>query len=226
MPTSLQLSLIDPASWKSIVEDIIRIESKQYTQQRCEGCCDPGTNRCQDCMWCPLLCRLCILNRHALLPLHRIRIVEGIALKPASLKDLSLRIQLGHGSLNFCPDPVEAEGFSILDLFGAHDVSLNYCGCYPAPSRGQKLTDACLYPLRSGGEESMINPDGAVSFELVWYYEEMLKEEGSSSEEEEEEEDSAALTIAPGTSDGGLICTVCPSCSTPTSLKRVPRSSA
>ncbi|KAJ7637790.1 hypothetical protein B0H17DRAFT_1217000 [Mycena rosella] len=114
-------------------------------------------------------------------------VVEGMALELTTLKELGLRIQLGHGFLNSCPDPVETDSFSIMDMAGIHDVSLDYCGCDTAASRGQQLKGARLYPVPWGGS-SMINPDAAVTFELVRYYEEGL---------EEEEEGEASLVLTP-----------------------------
>jgi hypothetical protein len=70
----------------------------------------------------------------------------GTNLAGMSLKTLGLRMQLGHSPGNLCPTPIPENRFMILDAHGIHEVSLDYCGCPDAPTRGNQLQAARLYP--------------------------------------------------------------------------------
>ncbi|KAJ7683303.1 hypothetical protein B0H17DRAFT_1205173 [Mycena rosella] len=104
------------------------------------------------------------------LPLHRINeIVDRGVLKPTTLTSVGLAFNWDT-IVDFCPDLVEADAFSIVDIHGPHEVNLDYCGCPTAASCGKQLKDARLYPL-PWAEHDVINPDCAVTYEFVRFYE-------------------------------------------------------
>ncbi|KAJ7488630.1 hypothetical protein B0H11DRAFT_1664114, partial [Mycena galericulata] len=104
------------------------------------------TFRCLHCFAAEWLCKECMVEQHVNTPLHRIEMWTSSGLVGVTLKAAGLRIQLGHKLYDFCPAPVADNDFVIMDASGPHEVSLNYCGCAEAPSRGRQLRNARFYP--------------------------------------------------------------------------------
>ncbi|KAJ7453601.1 hypothetical protein B0H11DRAFT_1632399, partial [Mycena galericulata] len=125
----------------------------------CATCASKNpTLRCLHCFGAEWLCSRCMVEQHAKTPLHRIEMWTSAGLVGVTLKGAGLRIQLGHKLYDFCPAPVPDNDFVILDASGLHEVSLDYCGCAGAPSRGHQLQNARFYPSHS------TNPHTAVAY--------------------------------------------------------------
>ncbi|KAJ7620530.1 hypothetical protein DFH06DRAFT_1273758 [Mycena polygramma] len=113
------------------------------------------TYRCrdQDCAGGQLFCKACMLLRHAALPLHWIEEWTGRNFARLQLKDIGLRMQLGHAPLR--PGSklgkkcafrrAVHEDFVVLHTNGIHNVAVDYCGCGTVEGRDQ-LLDACWFP--------------------------------------------------------------------------------
>ncbi|KAJ7839392.1 hypothetical protein B0H14DRAFT_3086972 [Mycena olivaceomarginata] len=76
-------------------------------------------HRCKDCMGGgELLCESCMLGGHRQLPFHRIEQWKGSSFTPRTLKDMGLRIQLGHWKPNdracSVPHPAPNDDFVIV----------------------------------------------------------------------------------------------------------------
>ncbi|KAJ7030786.1 hypothetical protein C8F04DRAFT_885622, partial [Mycena alexandri] len=111
---------------------------------RCEACDNDfgGLFRCRTCLWPRIVCCKCLLAAHREQPLHRI---EGVPdFKGITLAALGLVVFLGHGG-DKCPKGVRDGNFTILALNGAHDVTMDFCGCENAAPRGTQLEAMCLY---------------------------------------------------------------------------------
>ncbi|KAF7303362.1 CxC2 domain-containing protein [Mycena indigotica] len=89
-------------------------------------------------------------------------------LKP--LKQLGLRIQLGHPPGQKCPGtlargtlggPPQHDDFCIIDCNGIHEVALDICTCPSAPERATQLLRARLFPATS------TRPRTAASFQVL-----------------------------------------------------------
>ncbi|KAJ6518043.1 hypothetical protein C8R47DRAFT_1205124 [Mycena vitilis] len=83
--------------------------------------------RCNDCLGGDeLLCHSCLLLGHRQLPFHRIEHWTGAQFERKSLKDLGLRIQLGHwhGATRSCsvPTPAINDDFVVVDVHGVHQL--------------------------------------------------------------------------------------------------------
>jgi hypothetical protein len=65
-----------------------------------------------------------------------------------TLKDLGLRIQLGHPVGIHCVNPQKSAGddFTVIDSNGVHSVALDYCACETAPSAIAQLLRKQLFP--------------------------------------------------------------------------------
>ncbi|KAJ6514783.1 hypothetical protein DFH09DRAFT_1328031 [Mycena vulgaris] len=168
---------MDPAFQDLVFQEIFDFERDTERRQRtCAGCAeDRGAYCCRNCLWSPVLCQPCMLLAHEAHPLHRIEVVSGDNVKGTTLKMMGLRIQLGHGCANYCPEPIPDSDFTILDMYGTHDVSINYCGCTGAPTRGEQLKAARLYPLPWNGQ-SYLNPHSAVTFEVARCHQDRISE--------------------------------------------------
>ncbi|KAJ7453814.1 hypothetical protein FB451DRAFT_1342514 [Mycena latifolia] len=82
-----------------------------------------------------------------------------------TLKDMGLRIQLGHWDKpnQRCPVPSPASGddFVIVDTHGVHEVGLDYCGCGGGGLPTVQLLRAQLYPATT------TNPRSAATFGVL-----------------------------------------------------------
>ncbi|KAJ7186913.1 hypothetical protein C8R46DRAFT_827390, partial [Mycena filopes] len=117
-------------------------------------------HRCLDCLPGPFLCASCMHASHQQTPLHRIEWWDGFEFTRTHLKNLGVRIQLGHPFGRKCPHIKEEQDFQIIDADDVHPVSLDYCGCPSAPSRRDQLLAHRLYP------QNLENPRFAVTFQL------------------------------------------------------------
>ncbi|KAJ7247834.1 hypothetical protein C8J57DRAFT_721276 [Mycena rebaudengoi] len=125
-----------------------------------------GDHRCIDCIGGgQLLCAPCLVLRHRQLPLHRVQYWNGEFFAQKTLRDLGLRVQLGHweGYEHRCPVPESVRGdvFVIMDDHGIHEVNVDFCGCGGGGSHNIQLMRAGLYPATT------TNPRTAATFALL-----------------------------------------------------------
>ncbi|KIK74769.1 hypothetical protein PAXRUDRAFT_19552 [Paxillus rubicundulus Ve08.2h10] len=82
------------------------------------------------------------------------------------LKDLGLRVQLGHKPGEACSNPTCAfnNQFVVLDTNGIHTISLYFCGCERASSHVQQLLRFSWFPATS------TQPRTAATFHLLKQY--------------------------------------------------------
>ncbi|KAJ7467369.1 hypothetical protein B0H11DRAFT_1732757 [Mycena galericulata] len=123
---------------------------RQYSV--CPACCvEKAEYRCMACVvGGELICKACIIKRHQPHPFHAIEYWTGEFFEDRSLKDLGLRIQLGHwaGQDRRCPVPIAAPGddFVIVHDHGVADVALDFCGC-GGGSHMKQLLRAGFFPV-------------------------------------------------------------------------------
>ncbi|KAJ6499892.1 hypothetical protein DFH09DRAFT_835688, partial [Mycena vulgaris] len=95
--------------------------------------------RCKECFGDDLLCAPCLVNRHAENPLHQVEVCrwDGKFFTKSSLKELGLRVQLGHRVRERCTEPhVVNNEFIVLHKNGIHDVAVDICNCENAREAG------------------------------------------------------------------------------------------
>ncbi|KAJ6504317.1 hypothetical protein C8R47DRAFT_1210384 [Mycena vitilis] len=76
-----------------------------------------------------LQCRDCCVARHALTPLHFLKLWSGSFWVDAKLKSLGLVYQLGHQGAR-CPAPNDVvRSLVVMDTTGIHEIDYRRCGC-------------------------------------------------------------------------------------------------
>lgn len=92
-----------------------------------------------------------------------------------TLKNIGLRIQLGHPRGDPClnPRPSTDDDFVIIDTTGIHEIALDFCDCQAEGTKRPdlQLLRASLYPSTS------INPNTAATFTVLKHFQ-MLTFEG------------------------------------------------
>ncbi|KAK7026145.1 hypothetical protein R3P38DRAFT_2529348 [Favolaschia claudopus] len=135
------------------LEEILRLEGRgDHTYSHCRRCGDGSAEfRCCDCLGGgELLCAACTKDGHQQMPFHRIQQWTGTTFRRITLKQMGLRIQLGHWHSprgTTCPLPEAAAGddFVIVDNLGVHHVALDYCGCGQGGLRTVQLLRAQIW---------------------------------------------------------------------------------
>ncbi|KAG1768260.1 hypothetical protein EV702DRAFT_979562, partial [Suillus placidus] len=129
----------------------------------CNGCPE---YRCRDCFGTALYCKDCTVSRHRESPLHRIQHWDDGHFKCTSLKDLGLRIQLGHPVWGICynPSPAFHDNFFVLDVNGVHQVAVDFCACEIAQSPTTQLLCAHWFPAMT------TDPKTAATFHLLHHF--------------------------------------------------------
>ena len=88
---------------------------------------------------------------------------DGKKFARVSLKDLGLRVQLGHPVGESCVSPVTAfnDAFVVLDVTGVHEVGVDFCGCERAMAHWVQLLRRRWFPATS------IDPQTAATLSLL-----------------------------------------------------------
>jgi hypothetical protein len=83
-----------------------------------------------------------------------------------SLKDLGLRVQLGHPTGECCLLPERAfnDDFTLIDSNGIHTIGLDFCGCEKAQMRAKQLLRVTWFPATTS------DPRTAATFRLLEQY--------------------------------------------------------
>ncbi|KAJ6458082.1 hypothetical protein C8R47DRAFT_995450, partial [Mycena vitilis] len=114
---------------------------RNASSELCRACKDPSRPcvfRCRDCFGDEILCKACIVDRHADNPLHRIEKWNGIFFAKSTLKECYLRVQLGHRARERCVMPHQQhEAFVVVHTNGIHEVNVDVCGCENALLAGE-----------------------------------------------------------------------------------------
>ncbi|KAF7353234.1 CxC2 domain-containing protein [Mycena sanguinolenta] len=156
----------------SYLEEVLRLEGRGDHRHyaTCRVCGSGHADyRCRECLGGgELMCRTCIVDGHRRLPFHSIEHWTGAAFERLSLKELGLRIQLGHwhdvNRVCPVPQPAFADDFVIIDIHGVHQVALDYCGCGQGGHPTRQLLRSQLWPATT------TNPKTAATFAVLRLY--------------------------------------------------------
>ncbi|KAJ6517571.1 hypothetical protein DFH09DRAFT_940379 [Mycena vulgaris] len=160
---------------ETFLRELLRLEGHgdHRSYDICRDCsAEKADHRCRDCFsGGELVCKVCVLLRHKQLPFHRIQEWTGVFFKRRTLKDLGLRIQLGHWHERHraCPNPSPSAGgaFVIVNDVGVHEVALDYCGCATSGTQTVQLLRAGLYPATTTNPRSAATVNVLCRFHLL-----------------------------------------------------------
>ncbi|OBZ68735.1 hypothetical protein A0H81_11116 [Grifola frondosa] len=146
------------------LDELIRLEGRcGMTTDLCAKCDAAGVlYRCEDCHDLSLYCGDCTQRCHTRNPLHRIYKWVKTHFRRAVLRDVGVRIQLGHPLGVHCACPMRAANdFIIIDVGGIHEVALDFCGCETAEAKTTQLLRSRLMPATS------VYPKSAATFRVL-----------------------------------------------------------
>ncbi|KAJ7773599.1 hypothetical protein DFH07DRAFT_952645 [Mycena maculata] len=115
-----------------------RCTRKTYAQCARRGCIGEAEFRCVGEV---MHCARCIVAAHAQLPTHFIERWTGTHFKRKRnmLRDLGLRVQLGHPPGVVCPFKQAApHDFVLYDVSGVHQIGVDFCGCLKQARHGEE----------------------------------------------------------------------------------------
>ncbi|KAJ3516504.1 hypothetical protein NMY22_g14191 [Coprinellus aureogranulatus] len=129
---------------------------------------NPPTYRCLGCDNGGLMCSECMRVSHKEHPFHRIQKWNGEFFERSSLKEIGVRIQLGHPPGEECCIPEKAwnDDFVVLDCDAVHSVGVDYCHCgFSGKTQVEQLLERRLYPA------TIVNPKTACTFRALEFFE-------------------------------------------------------
>ncbi|KAF7341809.1 CxC2 domain-containing protein [Mycena sanguinolenta] len=160
---------------EAFLDELLRCEGRgdYHGDARCAGCRAPGNNmhRCEDCFTDALYCTSCVVSLHADNPFHVVKTWNGTFFRDNTLRNLGLRVQLGHKRGERCPGTLartaeelenrEKNSFCVVDSNAIHEVALDFCTCGKAQSPATQLLRVRLYPATT------LRPSSAATFRVL-----------------------------------------------------------
>ena len=160
----------------------------EWASEMCVSCGSrPSEYECVDCSGRQMKCRLCMVECHICLPFHRIQVLylvyqrfillindfkqwNGTFFQYSPLKELGLRIQLGHPIGEKCLNPERAadDDFTVINAHGIQSVRIDFCGC------GKSSQDHVIQLLRARLFPATIKyPKTAATFDCLETFEKL-----------------------------------------------------
>ncbi|KAG2132161.1 hypothetical protein BD769DRAFT_1627646 [Suillus cothurnatus] len=158
---------------QTYLDELIRLEGCGDTCHSCHNCGNLNAAFCcEDCFSVTLYCQLCVMNLHQNMPLHWLKKWDDGYFHPTTLKQLGLRIQLGHSAGQRCckPKPAFDNDFTVIDVHGIHNVALDFCNCECASSHYKQILRARWFPATS------TDPRTAATFTVLKHFHLLLFE--------------------------------------------------
>ncbi|KAJ7873817.1 hypothetical protein B0H14DRAFT_2215648, partial [Mycena olivaceomarginata] len=138
-----------------------------------EGLCSCGEAaryRCSECHGVRMFCKGCILEAHRLRPLCRIEAWTGSFFERRELRQLGLRVQLGHSDNVPCTRAHRGhEKFVVISPSGFHHVAVDFCQCRLSGSqhRWEQLLSYGWFPSTPDAPKSAITISALKLFHAV-----------------------------------------------------------
>ncbi|KAF5380091.1 hypothetical protein D9615_006268 [Tricholomella constricta] len=152
----------------SFVAEDMRWDGRgEYTEELCPMCgLHEAKIRCEDCEGGQLLCSGCTVAGHRQNSLHRVKAWNKTFFEKITLKDLGLRIQLGHRVGEGCSNPKVAYGddFVVVHVNGVHEVAVDFCNCETAQLSFVQLLRHRWYPA------TVSQPKSAATFAVLKHF--------------------------------------------------------
>ncbi|KAE9384047.1 hypothetical protein BT96DRAFT_765031, partial [Gymnopus androsaceus JB14] len=125
-------------TWMGKRDDALRmfitVEARTSSLDDCPCChtSSPGKAEyiCEDCFSRRMVCSSCCVKLHAEKPLDNIKKWNGKFFEDASLRELGLRVQLGHPDGSCCLRPEAGPvDFTVIHLNKIYCVNVDFCSC-------------------------------------------------------------------------------------------------
>ncbi|KAJ7019392.1 hypothetical protein C8F04DRAFT_1197741 [Mycena alexandri] len=129
---------------------VLQALNEEQWKDRGHAQCTCGQLALYTCGECnvPDLCRMCMVEAHLGLPLHKIREWSDRARSYTcvSLRELGLRVPLGHAGAA-CPRP-HARRMDAITVTGIKTLAIDLCGCERAASDIDQIKARGWWPMR------------------------------------------------------------------------------
>lgn len=166
------------------LDEIMCLEGRGRFGSLCPQCRTPCPNyRCTDCMHGALWCQQCLVDNHSQMPLHSIQVCylplhllslrvlhsphsqkwNGSFFERTTLRELGLRVNLGHAPGLLCEMRRKHDNFTVIDVNGIHQVDINFCQCTSTPEYRQ-LLQVGWYP------GTPLQPQSAASLKVLRHF--------------------------------------------------------
>ncbi|KAJ7716210.1 hypothetical protein B0H16DRAFT_1801736 [Mycena metata] len=127
------------ALWRRLIQSFLDEFARRhgladaFDEVACPSCNNAYTRqsrrfRCADC-GPSVQCLTCVLQRHSLLPLHRVKEWNGASWTPITLEQLGLVYQLGHGGLPCRRPAIAIRNMVLIGIESIQNVKYRFCGC-------------------------------------------------------------------------------------------------
>ncbi|KAF8055893.1 hypothetical protein FPV67DRAFT_1679300 [Lyophyllum atratum] len=136
------------------LHELLRLEGPADAPLHCAKCFNPELPPVAD------------IQDHAVRPFHHVQQWNGTFFAKTCLKDLGLRLQLGHPAGEACINPATAanDDFVVLHVNGLHQIGIDFCNCFRPMERHIQLLRARLFPATT------IYPKTAATFQVLGHF--------------------------------------------------------
>lgn len=144
----------------------LALEGRGRLWGQCAMCAGSALFRCLDCVGACSFCRSCAVKAHRSAPLHILEVStewcgessvtdtdqhiqewKNTHFQRVTLKDLGLRVQLGHSFGQYCPFRDSGnKDFVVIGMNGIHRVNVDFCGCPGHPEPFIQLLELRWWP--------------------------------------------------------------------------------
>ncbi|KAJ7788499.1 hypothetical protein B0H14DRAFT_2398363, partial [Mycena olivaceomarginata] len=138
-------------------------------QNQCP-CGRSGKYRCGECFGVQMYCQACIVEAHRLRPLCRVEAWTGAFFERRELRQLGLRVQLGHPDNQPCSRARPGRHkFVVIAANGFHHVAIDFCECRQNGSqfRWEQLLSYGWYPSTPDAPKSAVTISALKLFHAV-----------------------------------------------------------
>ncbi|SJL18909.1 uncharacterized protein ARMOST_22511 [Armillaria ostoyae] len=153
-----------PGYRQEYLEELVRRKGRGGNSPSTCPTCHNGIPlfRCTECSASRLECQNCCVRRHETMPLHIVRQWNGTFFQKTSLRDLGLRVQLGHEDGSRCLNPERGHvHFTVIHVNGLHEVAVDFCNCWLTVPHRQQMLRYEWFPA------TVLQPRSATTFQAL-----------------------------------------------------------
>ncbi|KAL0568546.1 hypothetical protein V5O48_013442 [Marasmius crinis-equi] len=155
---------------RDFLQIMMELEGRCESGDACGSCgCNSEVSfRCRSCTGNVMFCKKCLLVNHRSLPTHYVEQWNGFHFQRVGLRELGLRVQLGHPPTQTCRNPRPARiRFCVMDIDSIQEIELDFCQCQAVKVVGNawtQLLHARLFPA------TVVDPRTAFTFRMLKFF--------------------------------------------------------